>query len=57
MGTQNVKLLGVNIDNELEFDEHISNICLKANGKLSTFTRLSRFLSLEKRGALFKFFA
>ena len=32
MGKQNVKLLGVNIDNELEFDEHISNICLKANG-------------------------
>ena len=27
----NVKLLGVKVDNELKFDEDISNICLKAN--------------------------
>ena len=26
--SNNVKLLGVKIDNELNFDEHISNICL-----------------------------
>ena len=26
-----VELLGVQIDNELKFDEHISHVCLKAN--------------------------
>ena len=26
-----VKFLGIIIDNELIFDEHLSNVCLKAN--------------------------
>ena len=52
--SNNVKLLGVKKDNELTFDEHISNICLKANRKLRALARLSRFLSLEKRRTLFK---
>ena len=54
--SNNVKLLGVKIDNKSKFDEHISNICLKANRKLSALTRLSRFLSLEKQHTLFKAF-
>ena len=45
--SNNVKLLGAKIDNELKFDEHISNICLKANRKLSALARLSRTLSLK----------
>ena len=32
--SNNAKLLGVTIDNELKFDQHISNICMKANRKL-----------------------
>ena len=35
------------IDNELKFDEHISNKCLKAIRKSSAFTKLSRFFFLE----------
>ena len=46
--SNNVRPLDVKIDNKLNFDEHFSNICLKANRKLSALTRLSRFLSLEK---------
>ena len=30
-----VKLLGITIDDELKFDEHLTNICIKANRKLS----------------------
>ena len=45
----NVKLLGVKIDNKLKFDEHITHIFPKANRKLSALTRLSRFLFTEKR--------
>ena len=28
-----VNLLGITIDNELKFDEHIANICIKAKTK------------------------
>ena len=52
--SNNVKLLGVKKDNELIFDERISNICLKANRKLRAVARLSRFISLAKRCTLFK---
>ena len=34
------------MDNNLKFDKHVSNICLKANRKLSALTRvvISSFL-------------
>ena len=31
--SSDVKLLGVTIDNELKFDEHVSKICSKASRK------------------------
>ena len=33
--SNDVELLRVTIDNNLRFDKHVSNICLKANRKLS----------------------
>ena len=42
------KLLGITIDNELKFDEHLSNACLKANRKLSVLTRIRKYLVLRK---------
>lgn len=53
---RNVKLLGVTIDNELKFDQHISDICRKANRKLSALLRMSKFLQFEKRRTLYKAF-
>ena len=44
-----VKLLGVTIDNNLRFDKHVSNICLKANRKLSALTRVAKFVPFGKR--------
>ena len=35
-----VKLTGITIDNSLKFDTHISNICTKANQKLSVLSRM-----------------
>ena len=52
----NVKLLGITLDNNLKFDKHVSNICPKANRKLSTFTRVAKFLPIKKRRILFKAF-
>ena len=34
MGNQNLKSLGVNIDNELKFDKPASNICLTFSCKM-----------------------
>ena len=51
-----VKLLGITIDNDLKFDRHVSDICLKANRKLSALIRMSKFLSLDKRRIVFKAF-
>ena len=51
-----VKLLGITLDNNLKFDKHVSNICTKANRKLSALTRVARFLPFKKRRILFKAF-
>ena len=53
---KSVKLLGVTIDNELKFDSHVKNICLKANMKLSALLRLNSYLSFEKKRILYKAF-
>ena len=34
LGKNQVKLLGITIENELKFDDHITKICRKANSKL-----------------------
>ena len=44
-----VKLLGINIDNELKFDNHVLDICLKAGRKLSVLTRIVKYLNLKKK--------
>ena len=38
--SSNVKLLGVNIDRDLKFNEHMLNICSKANKKLTILIRM-----------------
>ena len=38
------KLLGVIIDNKLDFTEHLNTVCKEANLKLHALNRISRFL-------------
>ena len=51
-----VKLLGVTIDNQLSFENHINNICTKANRKLSVLSRMGSILDFEKKRLMFKAF-
>ena len=44
--TRTVKLLGITIYNELKFDEHLNNVCLKANRKLLALISIRKFLEL-----------
>ena len=51
-----VKLLGIIVDNELKIDEHLSNVCLKVNKKLSSLTRIRKYLDFRKIKILFEGF-
>ena len=50
------KKLGVSTDNELKFDKHVLNIIKKANSKLSALSRLTKFMTLQKKRTLYKEF-
>ena len=54
--SESVKLLGVSIDNRLNFNEHVSNLCKKASTKLHALARISKFISQEKLRLLMKAF-
>ena len=43
-----VKLLGITLDNNLKFDRHMPNIRSKANRNLSALTRVAKFLPFKK---------
>ena len=46
--TDKVKLLGVTIESQLKFDDHIKALCQTANRKVSAFSRVANFLNYEK---------
>ena len=47
-----VKPLGVEIDNKLNFEQHINRICKSAANQLNALNRLKRFLGFQKRKAI-----
>ena len=51
-----VKLLGILIDNELTFEEHIKMLLKKANSKLHALMRVSKYMTQEKLRILLKSF-
>ena len=50
------KLLGVTIDSELKFENHIKELCLKVDKKNKVLCHMSSSMSLEKRRTLMKAF-
>ena len=46
--SNDVKLLGITLDNNLKFDKHASVICSKANRKVSALTRVAKFILFRK---------
>ena len=55
-GNKTVKLLGIEIDNKLDFKEHISNIYKKASLKSHTLARIVPCTNREKLRILMKAF-
>ena len=54
--SQSEKLLGITIDKNLTFNEHLTNICKKASQKLSALARISQVLPFHKRRTIMKAF-
>ena len=50
------KLLGVLLDNNLNFEKHISNLCTKASQKLSALCRVSSYMSTGQKRIIMKAF-
>ena len=52
---ETVKLLGVTLDYQLDFDPHISNICKKAAIQLNVVQILKSIIGFKEKKFLFKF--
>ena len=50
------KLLGVTIDDKLNFDEHVVNICKKASGQINAIARIAKFLNTRTLRMLYNSF-
>ena len=50
------KLLGVKVDSNLSFENHVTSLCKKASQKLYALARISHYMDLNKRRNLMKSF-
>ena len=50
------KLLGILIDNELTFSDHVTKLCSKASQKLHALSRVAHYMSIEQRRIIMKAF-
>ena len=53
---ENITLLGVNIDYQLKFDDHVSDICKKASRQLAVLKRIGKFLTKQGRMIIYNSF-
>ena len=56
LASKSEHLLGVTIDSNLTFEEHINSLCKKANQKLHALSRVANYMSMEKRRILLNTF-
>ena len=50
------KLLGVTINKDLKFNDHVQSICKKAGAKVTALARLIRIVTMEQKKILMKSF-
>ena len=54
--SESVKLLGINIDNKLKFDNHVSNLCKRASMQLNAIYRLKQYMGKKQLEVLINSF-
>ena len=42
-------LLGITLDNDLNFDDHVNKLCKKASGKLHALGRVAQYMDIQQR--------
>ena len=47
-------LLGITIDKELKFDDHVNNLCKKYCQKLNALGHIALFMNIEKKRIIMK---
>ena len=52
----NEVLLGITFNNELNFSEHVSNLCTKASNKLHALARISQYMNQNQKRVIMKAF-
>ena len=51
-----VKLLGIEIDNRLSFEKHVSTLCNKASNQLNAIGRIQKFMGFKEKEVLLNSF-
>ena len=54
--TRPVKLLGINVDDELKFDKHMKTLCQNVSRKISAFSRVAPYIDKKKGKILYHTF-
>ena len=54
--SQKEMLLGINLDSELKFEDHVNFMCKKASQKLYALARIAPFMDLKQRRNIMKAF-
>ena len=49
-------LLGITIDHELKFDNHVNNLCKKASVKLNALACIAPYMNFSKKQIIMKSF-
>ena len=56
INSTSVDLLGIKIDDKLNFNEHVTKLCKKGSQKLHALARISKYLSKDKMKVIMKTF-
>ena len=51
-----IKVLGVILDEDLTFNSHVTNICIKASMQINALKRIAKFLNEQSRILIYKAF-
>ena len=54
--TNEIKVLGVTLDDRLNFKSHVDDICNRASRQINSFKRFSKYLKIDRRLSVYKSF-
>ena len=52
--TDEIKVLGVTLDDSLNFKSHVTDICNRASRQINSFKRFAKYLKIDRRLSVYK---